>query len=180
MGLQYEQDNSLSERIKREISHPSKRTLLIVVVVLLLAVSPVLAGVIDTASEGIETVTAEHDLVLNMNMGPGDLSDEQIAPWLASQGEIMMNATGPLEWDVNNYRFGPCEAERIGEITPASYGDSIREACGLMYDIQGLYSRDCYLATTCDVTDKAKGEIAAVIDILKEAHSSNGFVWVTP
>ena len=92
----------------------------------------------------------------------------------------MMNATKPPEWETSNYRFGPCAAERTVEIANAGYGQSITEACGLLYDIQGKYSRDCFIAANCVVKDEAKDELAAVVDLLRAAHTGAGYVWPNP
>ncbi len=177
MGLVYDEDNSRSARIKRALMKPSKRTILIALVLLLAILSPVIMSTLDTAKEGIGSVTAEHDLATNMAPGPGDLNDAGIAPFLVSQGEIMMAATGPKQWEVGNYRFGVCGPERVGEITDASYSAAIVDACDLMYDLQGKYSRDCYIASTCDVKSTTKDELIAIADGLKIAHSTAGFIW---
>jgi len=180
MGLVYDEDNSRSARIRRALLSPSKRTILIAVVLLLVILSPLIMKTIDTAKEGIGSVTADHDLATNMAPGPGDLTDSGIAPFLVSQGEIMMGATSPKQWEVGNYRFGVCGPERVGEILDAGYSAAIVDACDLMYDLQGKYSRDCYIAATCDVKSTTKDELIAVANSLKTAHATAGFVWPTP
>ena len=180
MGLVYDEDNSRSARIKRALLNPSKRTVLIAVVLLLVILSPLIMNTVDTAREGLGSVTAENSLDTNMAAGPGDLGDSEIAPFLVSQGEIMMAAISPKQWEVGNYRFGVCGPERVGEITDASYGAAIIEACDVMYEIQGKYSRDCHIAATCDVKSTTKDELAAVANTLKTAHSTAGFIWPTP
>jgi hypothetical protein len=180
MGLVYEEDNSRSARLKRALQNPSKRTILIAVVILLAVASPFIMSTIDTAQEGIGSVTAEHDLAENMNLGPGDLDDAGIAPFLVSQSETMAGATSPIHWEVGNYRFGVCGEERVGEITDATYGAEIAASCELLYDIQGKYSRDCYIAATCEVKGSTKDELAAVATKLKAAHSTAGFTWPSP
>ncbi len=180
MGLSYEEDNSRSERIKRAIRNPTKRTFLIVLVLLLVVASPFMASIFNNAREGIGSATAEHDLDINMNLGPGELEDEEIAPWLSSQIDIMANATGPLEWEIGNYRFGPCSPERNGTIADASYRAALAEGCDQLYDIQGKYQRDCYLATTCNVIETTKQELAAVANLVRIAHSDAGYVWQNP
>lgn len=180
MGLVYDEDNSRSARIKRALLSPSKRTVLIAAVLLLLILSPLIMKTIGTAQEGIGSVTAESDLDINTAGAHADLEDSGIAPFLVSQGEIMMAATSPKHWKVGNYRFGVCSSERVGEITDTSYSAAIVEACDVMYDIQGKYSRDCYLARTCDVKSTAKGELIAVANDLKTAHSTAGFIWPNP
>ena len=67
MGLSYDEDNSLSERLKRAITKPSKRTILIAVVIGLIALTPGMVKVFFTAQEGIGSITAEHDLTTNMS-----------------------------------------------------------------------------------------------------------------
>ncbi len=177
MGLVYDEDNSLKERIKRGLMNPSKRTLLIAAAVILVIASPFLVNTFNNAQEGIGEVTAEHDLTTLMGSSPTDLTDEEIGPWIASQGEIMINATRPPQWEVGNYRFGPCSADRVSEITNVGYGASIAEACDRLYDIQGKYSRDCFIASNCVVKDEAKDQITAVIDLLKSAQSDAGYSW---
>lgn len=176
MGLQYDQDNSLPERIKRELLSPSKRTVLIFVVVIVLAVSPFIAGLIDTAQDGIGEVTADHDLNENMAASVGDLEDDKIAPWLVSQAEIMRAATTPLQWEIGNFYYGNCSTENIGEMPAGAYRDAIDSACGSLADIQGKYGRDCYIAANCEVKQSTKDELTVVIDKLWAAHGEAGYV----
>ena len=119
MGLSYEEDNSRSERLKRAITNPSKRTILIAVVIGLIALSPGMVKVFYTAQEGIGSITAEHDLTTNMSSVYEDidnLEDKYVAPYLVEQSTVMLNATGPLEWEIGNYRFGVCAQEALSLI----------------------------------------------------------------
>jgi len=60
-------------------------------------------------------------------------------------------------------------------MTDAIYTETIDKACNELYDIQGTYAQDCYIAATCDVSDKAKDELRKVIDQLWNAHSTAGY-----
>ena len=183
MGLSYEEDNSLSERLKRAITKPSKRTILIAVVVGLLALTPVITNVFNTAQKSIGSITAEHDLTTNMSSIYDDidnLEDEHVAPYLVEQITVMLNATGPLEWEIGNYRFGVCAQEAIGKMVDAPYAEAIDQACNELYDIQGRYARDCYIAATCNVSDKAKDELRKVVAQLWTAHSTAGYAQPNP
>jgi hypothetical protein len=82
MGLVYDEDNSRSARIKRALLSPSKRTVLIAVVLLLLILSPFIMKTIGTAQEGIASVTVESDLDINTAGAHADLEDSGIAPFL--------------------------------------------------------------------------------------------------
>jgi hypothetical protein len=177
MGLQYEEDNSRKERLKRAIQNPSKRTLLIAVLVIVVIAVPFVMGTVNTAQKGIGSAFAEHDLAQNMNLGPGDLGDEEIAPWLVSQGEIMIGATVPPEWEIGNYRFGACSSDRVGEIDDPSYRTTISEVCNSFYDIQGRYARDCHIAAACNVKQVAKDELSTEMNRLRSAHAAAGYVW---
>jgi hypothetical protein len=176
MGLQYEEDNSLSQRIQRELRNPSKRSVLVIIVVILLIISPFVAGWVSSAQIGIDEVTADHDLSENMSAGVADLTDEQVAPWLISQANIMTAATTPLDWEIGNFFFGVCSDGDIGALSVATYRAAIDSACGSLADIQGKHGRDCYIASNCEVKQAAKDEIAVVIDSLWSAHSEAGYV----
>ena len=183
MGLSYDEDNSLSERLRRAISRPSKRTIIIAVVVGLLALTPVITNVFSTAQKGIGSITAEHDLTTNMSSIYDDidnLEDEHVAPYLVEQSTVMLNATGPLEWEIGNYRFGVCAQEAIGKMADAVYAETINQACNELYDIQGRYARNCYIAATCNVSDESKDELRKVIDQLWTAHSTAGYTRPNP
>ena len=183
MGLSYEEDNSRSERLKRAITNPSKRTILIAVVIGLIALSPGMVKVFYTAQEGIGSITAEHDLTTNMSSVYEDidnLEDEYVAPYLVEQSTVMLNATGPLEWEIGNYRFGVCAQEAIGKMADAVYAETIDQACNELYDIQGRYARNCYIAATCNVSDESKDELRKVIDQLWTAHSTAGYTRPNP
>jgi len=177
MGLQYEQDNSGKERLKRAIMSPSKRTLLIVALVIVVIAVPFVMGTINTASEGIGEVFGEHDLNENMELGPGDLEDEELAPWLVSNGVIMIGATIPPEWEIGNYRFGGCSKDRLAEIVDPTYRTAITDGCDSFYDIQGKYQRDCHIASNCNVKQIAKDELAVAMDRLRSAHAAAGYTW---
>jgi hypothetical protein len=177
MGLQYEQDNSGKERLKRAIMNPSKRTLLIVALVIVSITIPFVMGTLNTAQEGIGEVFADHDLNQNMSSGPGDLEDEDIAPWLVSNGEIMIDATIPPEWEIGNYRFGGCSKDRLAEIVDPTYRTAITDGCDSFYDIQGKYQRDCHIASNCNVKQIAKDELAVAMDRLRLAHAAAGYAW---
>ncbi|GIT59351.1 MAG: hypothetical protein Ct9H300mP19_12990 [Dehalococcoidia bacterium] len=98
MGLSYEEDNSRSERLKRAITNPSKRTILIAVVIGRVALSPGMVKVFYTAQEGIGSITAEHDLTTNMSSVYEDIDnlEEKYVPPLfgrAKHGDAKCNWT---------------------------------------------------------------------------------------
>ncbi|MGY8880745.1 MAG: hypothetical protein ACKVKV_08755 [Dehalococcoidia bacterium] len=177
MGLQYEQDNSGKERLRRAIMSPSKRTLLIALLVIVVIAVPFVLGTINTASESLGEVFGEHDLNENMELGPGDLEDEEIAPWLVSNGEIMIDATIPPEWEIGNYRFGGCSKDRLAEIADPTYRTAITDGCDSFYGIQGKYQRDCHIASSCNVKQIAKDELFVEMDRLRSAHAAAGYAW---
>jgi len=177
MGLQYEQDNSGKERLKRAIKNPSKRTLLILLLVIVVITGPFTLKTFSTAQEGIGEVLSDHDLNESLSAGPRNLTDEQIAPWLVSNGEIMIGATVPPEWEIGNYRFGACSTDRLDEIVDPVYRTAIIGGCNSFYDIQGKYNRDCHIASNCNVKQIAKDQLAAAMDIVRSAHAAAGYVW---
>ena len=109
-----------------------------------------------------------------------NLEDEYVAPYLVEQSTVMLNATGPLEWEIGNYRFGVCAQEAIGKMADTVYAETINQACNELYDIQGRYSRNCYIAATCNVSDESKDELRKVIDQLWTAHSTAGYTRPNP
>lgn len=74
----------------------------------------------------------------------------------------MRTATGPLEWDVVNFRFGPCSDDESSEMPDDDYRATPTQSCAELSDIQGRYKRDCNIAFTCVVKDEAKAELDAV------------------
>lgn len=175
MSLQYDEDNSLLARMQREIRNPTKKTVLILVVVILLAISPFAADWVTSTQDGIEETFAESDLTVD-NAGVADLTDEEVVPWLVSQGETMYNATGPLEWKIGNFFYGVCSEDGISELANVSLRDGVSGACRSLGDIQGRYARDCFLAATCEVKQSAKDELTAVFDSLWATHAEAGYV----
>ncbi len=177
MGLSYEEDNSLSARIRREMRNPSLRTIAIVVVTVIVVVSaPFVPTWVNSARTGIADVTEDHDLTKASTLPKNDLTDEQVALWMAEQGQTMIDATNPLGWKVVNFRFGPCSPENLGDMAQGPYATTVVQACASMADIHGRYQRDCFLASSCNVKDAAKDEIRVVIDVVLAAHSDAGYV----
>jgi hypothetical protein len=176
MSLNYEEDNSFSARLQREIRNPTKKTVLILLLVFLLIISPFVGGWISSTQKGIDEQFAENDLSANVDTGVADLADEQVAPWLVSQGEIMSNATSPLHWEIGNFFYGVCSEDSIAELANTSYRNAIGSACGSLGEIQGKYSRDCYIAATCEVKQSAKDELTTVFNSLWAAHAEAGYV----
>jgi hypothetical protein len=175
MGLQYEEDNSFSQRLQREIRNPSKRSVLVLVVLVLIVVSPFLSGWITNTKDGIGD--AGHDTTQDSVVSVGELDAEALAPWLVGQAEIMQSATTPLNWQIGNFYIGNCSDESVENRAAGAFRDAIGGACDSLADIQGRYARDCHIAATCSVKDEAKTELTAVIDLLKSAHAGAGYTW---
>jgi hypothetical protein len=176
MTLSYDEDNSRNARLKRALMHPSKRTWLSYLVVLLLVTAPLTTTWISTALEGISEVTEDHDLETASKLPTEDLADEQVLPWLIEQGETMIAATTPLQWEIANFYFGPCSTKNIAEMEAgAAHITAVTEGCASMADIRGKYGRDCFVAATCEVKQAAKDDLAAVIDDLWVAYDAAGY-----
>ncbi|HIF72970.1 MAG TPA: hypothetical protein EYQ61_10505 [Dehalococcoidia bacterium] len=176
MSLQYDEDNSILARLQREIRNPTKKTVLALIIIFLLVISPFAAGWLNSTQKGFEQQFAEHDLSENFSAGVADLTDEEVAPWLVEQGNIMFNATTPLHWEVGNFYYGVCSEEGIAGLADATYRDGVRIGCQGLADIQGKYSRDCFIASTCVVKQSAKDELTAVFDGLWATHAEAGYV----
>ena len=67
----------------------------------------------------------------------------------------MRTATGPLEWDVVNFRFGPCSDDELSEMPDDACRVTLTHSCAELSDIQGRYKRDCNIAFTCAVKEEA-------------------------
>lgn len=176
MNIQFKKDLSRGERIKRDLRSPTPLSFGVSVGVVALIVLAIFGpGWFTSASEGIKEVTEDHDLTKASTLTVDDLEDHQIVPWMETQTQRMIDAKGPLDWKVVNFRFGPCDAENLEAMSAGALAESISGACDSLADIQGRYARNCFLATTCDVPESAKTEINDVMTLLWPAHTDAGY-----
>ena len=176
MTFEYEEDNSLSERIRRELRNPSMRKIFISIVVVIAVVSaPFAPGWISSTKSGINEVTADHDLQTSSRLPNDDLTDEQISPYLIEKAETMRDATGPFQWEIVNFRFGPCDPDALAAHSDGAFRTALTDSCTSLADIQGRYQRDCYIAASCNVSDEAKNGLNAVIAVLQKAQINAGY-----
>ena len=87
----------------------------------------------------------------------------------------MINATGPLDWKVVNFRFGPCAPKNLEAMSAGAFVDSVTNACASLSDIQGRYTRDCFIAASCNIPESAKTEINGVMTLLWSAQADAGY-----
>ena len=177
MDLSFENDTSVRARFKRELRNPSMITVgLIALAAVSIVLAPFASSWISTTQEGFAALAKQKERNEANKSSLEASVPSQIAPWIAAQARTMTEARGPLEWKVVSFRSGPCDPENLAQLPVGKYSAAIAQACGSLDDIQQRYSGDCFLATTCDVPELAKTEIAGVIDIVWDAFSDAGFV----
>ena len=176
MNIQFKKDLSRGERFKRDLRRPSPLSIGGSAAVVALIVAAIFGpGWFKTTTESIGAVTEVHDLDRASTLAEDDLEAHQIIPWMDTQTQKMINAVGPLDWNVVNFRFGPCDPENLGAMSAGALVESITDACASLADIQGRYARDCFLATTCNVLESAKSEINDVMTLLWPAQADAGY-----
>ena len=176
MNIQFKKDLSRGERLKRDLRHPSPLSFgASAVVVALIAAAIFGPGWFKSASEGIGSVTEVHDLTRASTLPEDDLEAHQIVPWMDTQTRKMINATGPLDWKVVNFRFGPCAPKNLEAMSAGAFVDSVTNACASLSDIQGRYTRDCFIAASCNIPESAKTEINGVMTLLWSAQADAGY-----
>lgn len=106
----------------------------------------------------------------------GAIVPSQIAPWMGQQVNTMINAEGPLDWQVVTWRAGPCDPGNLSQLPASKYSTSIATACGELDTIQVKYSGNCFRASTCNVSDAAKQELRTSMDKVWNEFSDAGFV----
>ncbi len=177
MDLSYDDNPSRSARIRRELRNPSMLTIfLIVVVTSTIIFAPFVPGWVSTTQDSFKSLSKSKEIQEASMSSLGAIVPSQIAPWLSSKVNTMINAEGPLDWQVVSFRTGPCDSDNLSHLPESKYSTSIATACGELDDIQQLYSGDCFLASNCNVPDIAKEELTATMDAVWEAFSDAGFV----
>lgn len=177
MDLSFENDTSVKARFKRELRNPSMITVgLIALAALTIVLAPFASSWISTTQAGFEAMAKQKERNAANKSSLEASVPSQIAPWIAAQARTMTEAQGPLEWKVVSFKSGPCAPENLAQLPAGKYSSAIAQACGSLDDIQQRYSRDCFLATTCDVPELAKTEITGAMDVVWEAFSDAGFV----
>ncbi|MBT4126819.1 MAG: hypothetical protein HOE43_10535 [Chloroflexi bacterium] len=177
MDLSFDNDTSRKARFKRELRNPSLLTvILIFLAILLVVLGPFAPGWVSTTRSSFDAIakTKERN---ESNMKSLDvIVPAQIAPWMASQVDTMIEAEGPLDWQVVSFRTGPCDEENLSQLPASKYSTSIATACGEIDGIQQLYSGKCFLASDCNVPEQAKEELRLAMGNVWEAFSDAGFV----
>lgn len=176
MNIQFKKDLSRGERLKRDLRRPSLLSIGgSAAVVALIAFAIFGPGWFKTTTESIGAVTEVHDLDRASTLAEDDLEAHQIVPWMDTQTQRMINAAGPLDWNVANFRFGPCAPNNLEAMSAGAFIDSVTDGCASLSDIQGRYTRDCFIAASCNIPDSAKSEINDVMALLWSAQADAGY-----
>jgi hypothetical protein len=177
MDLSFKNDTSRSARFKRELRNPSMLTVLILAtVVLVVVVGPFAPKWVSTTQDSFKAIAKQKETQESSLASFSAIIPSQISPWLALQANTMINAEGPLDWQVVSFRTGPCDSDNLSQLPAGKYTTSIVTACDQLDEIQQLYSGDCFLASDCHVTEEAKHKITSTMDGVWEAFSDAGFV----
>ncbi len=177
MDLSFDNSQSRSARFRRELRNPSMLTIiLIAIVVALVVLGPFVPGWVKTTQNSFDAIAKQKELNEAGMLSLGAIVPSQIAPWLSLQVDTMIDAEGPLDWQVVSFRAGPCFADNLSQLPVSKYSTAIATACGELDDIQQLYSGNCFLASTCDVPDAAKEELRAAMARVWDEFSDAGFV----
>ena len=177
MDFFFENDKSRYARFRRELRNPSILTVIILVTVLVAIVSAPFAPTwVRTTQEGFSSIAAQKDLQEASMSSVAAIVPSQITPWMATNTLTMIEAEGPLDWRVVSFRDGPCNPGNLIQLPKGKYADAIEQGCRSFDDIQQRYSGDCFLASVCNVREKAKEEINQAMDVVWEAFSDAGFV----
>ncbi len=177
MDLSFDNNTSRSARFRRELRNPSMLTILILTtIVLVVLVGPFAPKWISTTKGSFDAIAKQKE-IQEASMGSFTaVIPSQIAPWLSVQANTMINAEGPLDWQVVSFRTGSCATENLTQLPTGKYSTSIAVACDEHDEIQQLYSGNCFLASNCHVPEEAKQKITAAMDSVWEAFSDAGFV----
>tara|TARA_A100001037_G_scaffold306657_1_gene353721 strand:+ start:7100 stop:7666 length:567 start_codon:yes stop_codon:yes gene_type:complete len=177
MDLSFDNQTSRSARLRRELRNPSMITVtLIVVGVIGIISAPFAPGWISTAQASFESLSKQDEMREASINSASVVIPSQITPWLAVQTRKMINAEGPLDWHAVSFRRGACAEENLVQLPEGKYANAIATACDDLNDIQQRYSGDCFLAASCNVSDVAKQEITATMNLVWDAFSDAGFV----
>jgi len=177
MDLSFENDTSRRARFKRELRNPSALTvLLIILAVFAVVLGPFVPSWVNTTQDSFDAIAKTKERNESSLKSIGVIVPAQIAPWMSSQVDTMIDAEGPLDWQVVSFRSGPCKPENLAQLPDSKYSTSIATACNEIDDIQQLYSGSCFRASDCNVPDKAKEELRVAIGKVWDAFADAGFV----
>ena len=177
MDLSFNNSTSRSARLRRELRNPSMITIMIIFIVTLIVVlAPFVPRWVETTRVSFQAMEKQKEL---NQMGMSSISviiPSQISPWLATQTNVMLNAEGPLDWQIVSFQRGPCDEDNLSQLPEGKYAEAIVSACYNLNDIQQRYSGSCFRAATCEIPDIAREEITNTMDMVWEAFSDAGFV----
>jgi hypothetical protein len=177
MDLSFENSTSKGARFRRELRNPSMLTIfLIVAIVSVVVFAPFVPGWVSTTKNSFEAMAKKKEINEASMSSITAIVPSQISPWLATQANTMINAEGPLDWQVVSFRSGACNGDNLSQLPSGKYSDSIGAACVQLDLIQQRYSGKCFRAVDCNVPEVAKEEIRAAIDNVWVAFSDAGFV----
>jgi hypothetical protein len=177
MDLSFDNSTSRSARLRRELRNPSMLTIFIILVVTSTIIfAPFVPGWVSTTQDSFAAMAKKQEINEASMSSIGAIVPSQIAPWLGSKVETMINAEGPLDWKVVSFRTGPCDPGNLVQLPASKYSTAIATTCGELDDIQQLYSGNCFLASDCNVPEAAKIELRASMGRVWEAFSDAGFV----
>jgi hypothetical protein len=177
MDLSFDNSQSRSARFRRELRNPSMLTIILIVIVAAAVIfGPFVPGWVSTTQESFEAIAKKKELNEAGMLSLGAIVPSQIAPWLNQQANTMINAEGPLDWQVVSFRAGPCFADNLSQLPASKYSTAIATACDELDDIQQLYSGSCFLASDCNVPEIAKEELRAAMAGVWTEFSDAGFV----
>ncbi len=177
MDLSFNNKTTRGARFRRELRNPSMRTvILLTTVVLVIVLAPFAPKWITTTQDSFAAIAKQKEIQEASMSSISAIIPSQISPWLASQTNTMINAEGPLDWNVVSFRSGACAPQNLSQLPAGKYSASIATACDTLDDIQQRYSGTCFLASNCNVPEAAKQEIKTAMDGVWEAFSDAGFV----
>lgn len=177
LDISFDNENSKLARFRRELRNPSMTTVILIAVIVISALAaPFAPGWITTTKGSFESIAEQKELNEAAMSPIGAIVPSQIAPWMATQARTMMEAEGPLDWKVVNFRTGPCDPDNLIQLPAGKYSDAIRTACGSLDEIQQHYSGNCFLASDCNIPEAAKNDITQTMDGVWNAFSDAGFV----
>ncbi len=177
MDLSFNNKTTRGARFRRELRNPSMLTvILLATVVLVIVLAPFAPKWISTTQDSFAAIAKQKEIQEASMSSIAAIIPSQISPWLAVQTNTMINAEGPLDWNVVSFRSGSCAPQNLSQLPAGKYSASIATACDTLDDIQLRYSRTCFLASNCNVPEVAKLEIRTAMDGVWEAFSDAGFV----
>ncbi len=177
MDLSFDNNPSRSARIRRELRNPSMLTvILIFVAISTVVLAPFAPGWISTTRDSFAAMAKKKEINEASMSSLGAIVPSQIAPWMSSQVNTMLDAEGPLDWQVVSFRSGPCLTENLSQLPGSKYSTAIADACGELDQIQQAYSGNCFLASDCNIPEAAREELRTAMGGVWTAFSDAGFV----